>query len=266
MPPLPVQERIINAFSSWESSIEIANATVAAKKKFKAAVMHQLLSGRIRFPGFGSPIKKAGLLPEGWVETSLEEISSITFSGVDKKCREGQRPIRLCNYLDVYKNDYITQNLSFMEATASEAEIAKLELKSGDVIITKDSETPDDIGIPGVVIEDLPGVVCGYHLALIRPDMTKVEPIFLATQFHSHSAKKQFNAVANGAIRFGLSTTAIRGFRFFLPPLPEQRRIAHLVRSFDREITLLNRTVKLLQTQKEGMMLKLLTAKIRVKV
>jgi hypothetical protein len=46
------------------------------------------------------------------------------------------------------------------------AEIARLTLKSGDVILTKDSETPDDIGVPAWVPEDLPGVVCAYHLGI----------------------------------------------------------------------------------------------------
>ena len=57
-------------------------------------------------------------------------------------------PIRLCNYVDVYKNDRITSAIPFMSATASQDEIERFRLKQGDVLITKDSEAWDDIGVP----------------------------------------------------------------------------------------------------------------------
>ena len=44
--------------------------------------------------------------------------------------RDGELPVRLCNYTDVYKNDYITDDLEFMRATASRAEIAKFDFTS----------------------------------------------------------------------------------------------------------------------------------------
>jgi len=73
----------------------------------------------------------------------------------------------LCNYTDVYYNNRITKSLTFMKATAKKSEIEKYTLKQGDVIITKDSETPGDIAIPSYVAEPLNGVVCGYHLAIL---------------------------------------------------------------------------------------------------
>ena len=69
-----------------------------------------------------------------------------------------------------------------MRATASLAEIARFGLRVGDVIITKDSETPDDIGIPALVDSVGSDLVCGYHLAMIRPVPDEVDPTFLAKQ------------------------------------------------------------------------------------
>jgi hypothetical protein len=99
----------------------------------------------------------------------LSEVCEVRVSNVDKKSEPGELPVRLCNYTDVYKNDYITDDLEFMRATASRAEIAKFGLHVGDVIITKDSETPDDIGIPALVDSTSSDLLCGYHLAMIRP-------------------------------------------------------------------------------------------------
>jgi type I restriction enzyme S subunit len=105
-----------------------------------------------------------------WPTKKLYEIAHVRISNVDKKTNGNEKPVKLCNYMDVYSNEYITDILNFMEATASTTEIERFGLNDGDVVITKDSETPDDIGIPAVVTEKIEGLVCGYHLALIRPD------------------------------------------------------------------------------------------------
>jgi len=101
-------------------------------------------------------------MPE-WRTEPLGRIAQIRPSNVDKKSNQGEHPVRLCNYLDVYSRDYITKDLEFMEATATAAEIQQFGIDYGDVMITKDSETPDDIGIPAVVVDDISNLVCGYR-------------------------------------------------------------------------------------------------------
>lgn len=123
------------------------------------ALMQQLLTGKKRLPGFDGR----------WQDKYLTDIAEVIVSPVDKKSVDGEVPVELCNYTDVYYNSYITRSIEFMEATATASEINKYTLQTGDVIITKDSETPGDIAVPAVVEEELGGVLCGYHLAIIRP-------------------------------------------------------------------------------------------------
>ena len=90
--------------------------------------------------------KGAGLftgveIPGHWTMMWLKHVAAVRPSNVDKKTVEGQEPVRLCNYVDVYKNDYITEDFEFMQASATLGQIAAFTLKAGDVIITKDSET-----------------------------------------------------------------------------------------------------------------------------
>ncbi len=99
---------------------------------------------------------------------------------MDKHTVEGEQPVQLCNYVDVYKNERITDALAFMEATAEPREIKRFQIRRHDVLATKDSETPDDIAIAALVADDLPGVLCGYHLAMIRPRSTSVYGPFIA--------------------------------------------------------------------------------------
>ena len=118
--------------------------------------------------------KVRGYLGE-WQELPLSSVADIRFSNVNKVSQSGEIPVRLCNYTDVYNNEYVDANMDYMHATATQTEIDRFGLQAGDVIITKDSETPDDIGIPTVVETTAPDFVCGYHLALIRPNKDLVD-------------------------------------------------------------------------------------------
>jgi type I restriction enzyme S subunit len=62
-------------------------------------------------------------LPNTWKQKRLKEVATIAFSNVDKKSEEGELPARLCNYTDVYYNEFITEELDFMQATASPSEM-----------------------------------------------------------------------------------------------------------------------------------------------
>lgn len=98
-----------------------------------------------------SGIQWIGEIPDHWEVKKLKYVGQAQLSGVDKKNEPDERKVLLCNYIDVYKNEFIDDNLSFMEASATENEIAKFALNRGDVLITKDSETPDDIANPAFV-------------------------------------------------------------------------------------------------------------------
>lgn len=81
----------------------------------------------------------------------LKHVADLSVSSVDKKSYSDEVPVRLVNYTDVYYGDRITPELDLMRATASPSEIMTFRLVPGDVVITKDSETADDIGIAAYV-------------------------------------------------------------------------------------------------------------------
>src|SRR5699024_10274792 len=109
----------------------------------------------------------------------LWSVVDIRPSNVDKKTKPGEQPVRLVNYTDVYYTKRITPALDLMKATASDQHIQRFGVLPGDVIITKDSETADDIGIPAMVVDSSLDMVCAYHLTLLRPNHGKIEPRFL---------------------------------------------------------------------------------------
>ena len=175
-------------------------------------------------------------VPEDWRVVRLGDVAEVSFSGVDKKAVEGEVPVDLCNYTDVFYNRRIRTGMEFMAATATPVECARWALMQGDVLFTKDSETPDEIGIPSYVADDLPNVLCGYHLGLARPSPAAVNGAFLARTLASRASGREFSRMANGVTRFGLTLDSTRALPILLPPLPEQRSIAAMLDSIDDAI------------------------------
>jgi type I restriction enzyme, S subunit len=58
-------------------------------------------------------------LPLSWEAKPLRAIADYTVSNVDKIPAEHELPVRLCNYTDVYNNEFITLDLDFMKTTAA---------------------------------------------------------------------------------------------------------------------------------------------------
>ncbi len=170
-------------------------------------------------------------LPAHWISKRLKYMGNLQTSNVDKKSVEGQEEVCLCNYMDVYKNERITPDIGFMEATATKAQVERFGLRRGDVLLTKDSETPDDIAVPAVVLEDMEDVLCGYHLAMVRPQGEN-EGRYLARAISARGLREQFYVEALGVTRFGLDYNAIGSAQLPAPPPDEQRKIADFL---DRE-------------------------------
>lgn len=189
-----------------------------------------------------------------WIKTTLAEIADIRVSNVDKKSYQSEKPVMLCNYMDVYSNDYITRNISFMEATATIMEIAKFTVSKGDVLITKDSETPFDIGIPAVVEDDIDNLICGYHLAQFRPDFERVDPVFLAKKLSMPDVSSYFSRVAAGSTRYGLSYSSIANVVISLPSLERQKSISGVLKNLDYVIEKTEKIIEKYNKIKFGIM------------
>jgi len=171
----------------------------------------------------------------------LRHIADIRNSNVDKVVVKEELPIRLCNYVDVYKNDFIEATMDFSAGSATRAEIKAFGLREGDVIITKDSEDRNDIGVPALVRSAAPDLVCGYHLALLRAKEGVAIGPFLFWALLSKPARDAFSNAAYGITRFGMTLGSMKNVAIPLPDLATQRRIADFL---DRETARIDRAIE----------------------
>lgn len=171
----------------------------------------------------------------------LADIAKIEISSVDKKTIEGETPVRLCNFVDVYYNWAVTKEKakSFMAASAKQTEIDKCSIGKGMVAITKDSETRDDIGVATYIADDFENVVLGYHCALIIPNSAIVDGKYLNAFMHTRYTQKYFENNASGSgQRYTLSNDTIGNIPVLLPSVEEQHTIGKVLADIDRKIEL----------------------------
>ena len=273
---LSEQRKIAEILETVDNAIERTDTIIEKYKRVKQGLMRDLLTRGVvandelgvmsyelrdeKKHGFkDSPL---GRIPEEWEVVELGEIVDIKLSNVDKKMYSNEVSVLLCNYLEVYQNDYITKSLDFMKGTANRKEIEKFVINKGDVIITKDSEDYNDIAKSAFVKEDIDNLICGYHLALLKPKGT-VDSLFLAKVLKLDCVNRFFQVRANGITRFGVAKETIETAKIPLPPLSEQHRIASILSQMDQTIEKEQKYKQKLEKIKQGLMGDLLTGKVR---
>ena len=270
IPPKEEQDEIVNHIQIQEEKIkqfiQKKNDFIALLKEQRQSIINQAVTKGIEVK---SKINKTanGLLPENWLSKRLKYIADIKFSSVDKHIIEDEIPVRLCNYVDVYKNDYVTNDLELMLATATESEIARFKVLKGDVIITKDSEESIDIAVPTFVKEDLDNVICGYHLAIVRADETQILSEYIFRAFQSKDINSHFVIAATGVTRVGLSMGEITGVRISYPKsLKEQQQIITHIKTetsaIDIAIAKAEKEIELVKEYKAAMIYEAVAGKI----
>ena len=228
------------------------------------------LGGPIPYSSYKeSEVQWLGEVPEHWQLNRIADIADLRVSNVDKHINQDEIPVRLCNYVDVYYNDRINSHIKFMSSTASSSEIARFRLAIGDVLVTKDSEDWVDIGIPALVEYAAEDLLCGYHLAVLRPNPDFVHGAYLFHCLRSSRIAWQLSIAASGVTRYGLSRNAIRSLRIPRPTLHEQSAITrfldHTDQRIQRYISAKEKLIELLEEQKQAVIHEAVTGKIDVR-
>ena len=273
LPPLKEQTQIVNFLDRKTKQIDelsrIKERQIELLQEQRTTLINQVVTKGLdpNVEMKPSGIEWIGEMPAHWEIKKLKYIAKILPSNVDKHIYPNEIQVRLCNYTDVYYNDYISVDTVLKKGSCKEREFAKFVLRKGDVIITKDSETPDDIGVPTYVKDDLEDVVCGYHLTMIKPLSCRGEYIFRFIQ--SNRARRYFELESNGITRYGLGKASIENLLLPIPPDSEQRQIADFLnkktQQIDELITTEQQKIERLKEYRQSLISETVTGKIDVR-
>jgi type I restriction enzyme S subunit len=260
LPPLPEQERIAEVLSAWDGAIALTGQLIAAKQRLKKGLMQQLLTARLRFPEFGKPAQRRDKLPKGWKRVRLKEVAQVNPSPVKpdhNDCR-----VTFLAMADISEQGRIA---SRQERPYLSVSNGFTSFRDGDILVAK--ITPCFENGKGAYLEGLTnGIGFGsteFHV--VRARNADARFLFLHTQSRPFRGRGEANMTGSAGQK-RVPADVVRDHPIPLPELEEQRRIAATMSACDREIHLLARKRDCLQEQKKGLMQRLLTGEVRVRV
>ena len=199
-------------------------------------------------------------VPEGWTRYKLGDIGVFSTSSIDKKINDGETPVSLLNYMDIYRNSILSDSYHFQSVTAPSEQIRSSSVQKGDVFFTPSSETPDDIGHSSVYMGDAERLVHSYHTIRFRLNTNKLlDDNYKAFAFKGYKTYEYFRKRATGSTRFTISLPVFNELEVPFPPIPEQKKIASILTSVDEVIKTTQKQIDKLQDLKKATMNELLT-------
>lgn len=255
MPSLPEQQKIAEVLTDLDDLIAELEKVRDKKQAIKIGAMQELLTGKRRLPGFNKP----------WKEVELGEIGIFTGAGVDKKMNPEESRVRLLNFLDVYKRDFIYSSEIDCWSTASDAKISQCDIRKGDVFFTPSSETPYDIALSAVAMEDITNAVYSYHINRFRIN-EDWDIRFRTYIFKTRAFYNQAETLCEGSgTRYVISLSKFRKFVVKVPTeKAEQTAIANILSDMDDEISAINDKINKYKQIKAGVADELLSGRIRL--
>lgn len=261
MPPLSEQEQIAKVLGAWDRAIGLTDRLIEAKQRLKKGLMQQLLTGRLRFPQFGKPTRKHGELPKGWVRKNLKRLGSLTAGGTPST-----------SVPDYWGGDIpwmSSGELNHRRVFSVEGRITRKGLDNSSAKMIPEHSVL--IGLAGqgktrgtVAINEI-SLCTNQSVAAIIPNEQMLDSFYLYHHLDSRYDEIRRLSAGDGG-RGGLNLSLLRSLVIILPSLIEQGHIARTIDACDHEIQLLIRKRDRLQEQKRGLMQKLLTGELRLKV
>ena len=160
-------------------------------------------------------------------------------------------------YMNVFSNAF-TDTTDLRSVNVADDESQSVVAK-GDVFFTVSSETPEEAGMSGVLLEEIGNCYLNSFCALFRFDEGKSpDPVFLGYLLRSAPAREHLSRGAQGATRYNISRATFRSLPILIPSGPEQKKIADCLGSLDDLIAAERRKLEALRQHKQGLMQQLL--------
>ncbi len=227
-PPLKEQQKIAKILTTWDDAISKQEKLIKAKEQLKKGLMQKLLSGEVRFDGFSGEWKKM-------------EFEFIFDRIANKKYR-----ITSDKYLKIGKYPVIDRGKKDIIAYSDEEE--KLFKNKSIILFGDHTRIIKYIDFDFIVGAD------GTQLITTKDNFNN--KFF----YYQLSNKRIPNTGYNRHFKF------IKDMIFKLPPLQEQQKIAQVLSTADKEVDLLKKELESLKEQKKGLMQRLLSGEVRVKI
>lgn len=197
----------------------------------------------IRFKGF----------TDAWEQRKLGEVGK-TYSGLSGKTKDdfGHGEAKFVTYMNVFSNSVCLPNMT----EAVEIDDKQNKVLFGDVLFTTSSETPEEVGMSSVWLENAENIYLNSFCFGYRPTK-EFNPYYLAYMLRSPSIREKITFLAQGISRYNISKNKMMDIEIPIPSIVEQKQIGEHFRTLDYLITLHHRKLEKLEQIKQAMLHKM---------
>ena len=269
LPPLAEQRKIAEILSTWDRAIETTERLLANATNQKRALMHQLLTGKLRFAEFGSMAALENSSPADWEDSVLGEVISSLDAGVSVNSSDrpaGSEAVGVLKtscvsngYFDPFENKIVDDPI--------EQERVRESAQAGSIILSR-MNTPTLVGANGFVDRDYPNLFLPDRLWQLKIRKDKANCRWLGFWMEFKETRDLLSRIATGTSGSMKNITKedVRALPISLPSLPEQSLMAEILMVSEREIDAHREALVRFRTEKKALMQQLLTGKRRVAV
>jgi type I restriction enzyme S subunit len=253
LPPTKAQQQAIaEALSDADAFVESLEQLIAKKRDLKQGAMQELLSGKQRLHGF----------VERWPVTSLAQLFTFQ-NGVNADRTAYGRGIPFINVLEVITHSTLTEERLPGRISLPHEVTDPFRVQTGDLLFNRTSETQEELGLASVYMDNKE-VVFGGFVIRARPRNRTFDPVFSSYSLRSPLVRRQIVSMGQGAVRANIGQVELSKVQVSVPPLREQAAIAAVLSDMDAEIAAMKAKLTKTRQLKQGMMLNLLTGRIRL--
>ncbi len=260
VPPLPEQRKIADILGTWDQAIGAQERLIAALQERKRGLMQRVLTGQVRFSEFvrsdDMRVTKYGAIPIDWAYEAIGDIATE----VSAKNRGKQiLPVLSCT-----KYDGLVDSLAYFGRQIFSEDISDYKVvKRGQFAYATNLIEESSIGYQDV-----------YDEAVVSPMYTvfettsRVNDAYLYRLLKTELYRHIFESNTSGSVnrRGGLRWSDFAKIRVPVPSRDEQRKIVEVLQAADSEIKTSVTLREQLVAQKKGLMQRLLTGQVRVRV
>lgn len=245
VPPLPEQKKISEILTEWDNAIDLTQNQISTLKIRNKGISQQLLSGKKRISGFNS------------------KVNFIRLKGLIKEVSKRNKDLSVSNVLSVTNSrGFINQSEQFDRSVAS-VDLSNYKIvKKGQF-----AYNPSRVNVGSLdLLKNFEEGILSPMYVVFKTDPKQLLPEFLYYHLKSWWFTGHIPQYVQGSVRDSLSFDGLQSMSFFIPSIDEQIKIVEVLSEARQELEIKQKHLEELKTQRKGLMQKLLTGEVRVKI
>jgi type I restriction enzyme, S subunit len=206
--------------------------------------------------------------PKTWFITRLGDVAEVQTGlalNSNQQDRHSNNPVRLpyLRVANVQDGHLDLSEIKYIDIPKDK--VSRYLLQKDDVLMTEGGDF-DKLGRGTIWKDEIPNCIHQNHIFVVRTQQDKLLPYYLECISGSHIGRTYFlNCSKQTTNLASVNSTQLKHMPLALPPLPEQKKIAEILGTWDTAIEKAERLIEAKKNLKKALMQQLLTGKKRFK-